>query len=278
MRYLSVIAALAAAGVLSATLGAAGAGASSATLARKPPAGYKVVSKTFTAAPGVESDAVAVCPKATVPIGGGGLLSSSSPTLSTAISASFPFQGTWAVNVQNGSSAAAAFRVVAVCAAKPTGYKIIGAKGVANPAGTEVSAAATCPAGTRPLGGGGVTSLSDLLVSINSTAPQGNGWMVTENNASSSPATAHAIAVCGRLNGYRVVHGAQQMVGLGAQGGGFAACPAPTVPISGGVLAGASPFITMFGSEPSVNEWDSFVNNITEFPTTATAVAVCANR
>ena len=33
----------------------------------------------------------------------------------------------------------------------------------------------------------------------------------------------------------------------------------------------------MFGSAPAPNEWDSFVNNTTELPTTATTVAVVAS-
>jgi hypothetical protein len=133
--------------------------------------------------------------------------------------------------------------------------------------------------GTMPLGGGGFTSSSSTDVNTNATAPSGRSWTFTENNAGTTDETMGAIAVCGKVNGYKVVKGKPVTIASGSEGGTFAACPAPTVPISGGVISGTkNVFISFAGSLPSGNEWDSFMTNATEGPTTFTAVAVCASR
>src|SRR5207245_5843406 len=103
---------------------------------------------------------------------------------------------------------------------------------------TESRAAATCPAGTMPLGGGGVTSSSSTDNNMNGTAPSGPSWAVTQNNAGTTDATITAVAVCGKVHGYKILKGKTLPIGLGSQGGSFAACPAPTVPISGGLISG----------------------------------------
>ena len=148
-----------------------------------------------------------------------------------------------------------------------------------NPAGLQTRAAATCPTGTVPLGGGGFTSSSDTADNMNATAPNGRSWVIRENNASATDATIGAIAVCGKMHGYRVVKGKPFPVVHGLEAGSFAACPAPTVPIGGGVFSGSKDVNVNFaGSFPSAHEWDAFVNNSTEFDIVSTAAAVCASR
>ena len=114
---------------------------------------------------------------------------------------------------------------------------------------------------------------------MNGTAPKGRTWVVRQNNAGTTDATIGAFAVCGKVHGYRVVKGKPFAVTHGLEVGGFAACPAPTVPISGGVFSGSkSVFVNFRGSFKSGHEWDAFVNNSTEGDITSAAVAVCARR
>jgi uncharacterized protein YjlB len=280
MQHARLLPAAAVIGACLAALGGAGAAYASghAPAARSKPAGYTIVSKRFAATPGVESDGSVVCPKATVPIGGS-VFVQSSPELRVNVSASFPFGGFWAGSVKNSSATASTFSVVAVCANRPAGYKVVQSAMVANPAFTQTRAAATCPAGTMPLGGGGVTSSSSTDNNMNGTAPNGRSWTVTQNNAGTTDATITAVAVCGKVHGYRVVKGKPFPVDLGLEAGSFASCPAPTVPVGGGVFSGSkSVFVDFVGSFPTGHEWDSFVNNSTEFPITSTAVVVCASR
>ena len=280
MQHARLLPALAVTGACLATLaGAAAAYASGhAPAARSKPAGYTIVSKQFAATAGVESDGSVVCPKATVPIGGS-VFVQSSPELRVNVSASFPFGGFWAGSVKNSSDTASTFAVVAVCAHRPAGYRIVDSATVANPAFTQSRAAATCPAGTLPLGGGGATSSSSTDNNMNGTAPNGRSWTVTQNNAGTADATITAVAVCGKVHGYKVVRGKPFPVSSGGEAGGFAACPVPTVPISGGVISGSkNVFVDFVGSFPTGNEWDSFINNSTEGPITSTAVVVCASR
>jgi hypothetical protein len=282
MQHARLLPPLAVTGACLATLAGAGAAAAHASghaaAARSRPAGYTIVSKRFAATAGVESDGSVVCPKATVPIGGS-VFVQSSPDLRVNVSASFPFGGFWAGSVKNSSDTASTFAVVGVCANRPPGYRVVHSAVVVNPAGTQSRAAATCPAGTMPLGGGGVTSSSSTDNNMNGTAPNGRSWVVRQNNAGTTDATITAVAVCGKVHGYRVVKGKPFPVGIGLDVGSFASCPAPTVPIGGGVFSGSqSVFVNFQGSFPTGHEWDSFVNNSTEFPITSTAVVVCASR
>jgi hypothetical protein len=280
MQHARLLPALAVTGACLATLaGAAAAYASGdAPSARSTPAGYRIISKQFAATAGVESGGMVRCPKGTVPIGGS-VFVQSSPDLRVNVSASAPFGPFWGGDVHNSSSIATTFAVVAVCAHQPKGYTQVESAVVPNPAGTQSQAVATCPAGTMPLGGGGFTSSSSTDNNMNGTAPSGKSWIVRQNNAGTTDATIGAIAVCGKMHGYRVVKGKPFPVDLGLEAGSFAACPAPTVPIGGGVVSGSkSVFVDFPGSFPTGNEWDSFINNSTEGPITSTAVVVCASR
>jgi hypothetical protein len=195
------------------------------------------------------------------------------------VSASAPFGAFWAGAVKNSSTTGSTFRVTAICAKRPQGYRVIQSPIVTNPAGTQTKAVATCPTGTMPLGGGGFTGSESTDVNMNGTAPKGRTWIVRENNEGMTDETVGAIAVFGKLHGYRVVKGAPFSVIHGLEAGSFASCPAPTVPVSGGVFSGSkSVFVNFAGSFRTGHEWDAFVNNSTEGDISSTAVAVCARR
>ena len=278
MQHARLLQSVAVIGACLATVaGAAGAYASAAPVVRSRPVGYKIVSKQFAAPAGVESGGMVRCPKGTVPLGGSAF-ADSSPQARVNVSASFPFGAVWGAAVKNSSDVATTFHVTAVCAKQPKGYRQLQSKVVANPALRQTQAAATCPQGTMPLGGGGFTSSAGTDVTMNGTAPNGRSWIVRENNGGSTDETTGAIAVCGHMRGYKVVRGKLLHLASGTSGGTFAACPAPTVPIGGGVDAPGSVGVNFQGSFPTGNEWDAFVNNSSEIPASSTAVVVCASR
>ncbi|MGH3138133.1 MAG: hypothetical protein ACRDQE_00210 [Gaiellales bacterium] len=279
MKHARLVSAGAVIGACVATLaGAAIASAAAPHAIRSKPAGYTLVSKSFAATAGIESGGHVRCPKGTVPIGGG-VFVRSSPDLRVNVSASGPLGPIWGGAVKNSSTLGSTFTVTAVCAKRPKGYRVVESHEVANPPGTQSKAVATCPSGTRPLGGGGITSSTSTDANMNGTAPKGQTWVVRQNNGSTADATIAAIAVCGKMHGYRVVKGKPFAVTHGLEAGGFASCPAPTVPISGGVFSGSqSVFVNFPGSFKSGHRWHAFVNNSTEGDITSAAVAVCATR
>ncbi len=280
MQHTRLYPALAALGAcLAALAGAATASASaSAPPARSAPAGYRVTSKLFPAAPGAESGGSVRCPKRTVPIGGS-VFASSSPDLRVNVSASLPFGPVWGGTVKNSSGVATTFSVAAICAARPQGYRVVTSAEVPNPPNSVTRATAKCPVGTMPLSGGGETSSSSTDVTMNSTFPSGRNWVLEEDNLAATDSTIAAIAICTKVHGYRVVQGKSFAVAHGSEAGSFAACPKPAVPVGGGIINHLNSVTAFFaGSFPSAGEWDAFENNSTEVDISSSAVAVCATR
>jgi len=280
MKHVRLLLPLAVFGAVLATAASAVVASASARSApaRSKPAGHAIVTKSFAANAGVESGGHVRCPKGTVPIGGG-VFVNTSPDLRVNVSASGPFGPIWGGAVKNSSTIGSTFRVTAVCTKRPQGYRVVESRIVSNPAGTQTKAVATCPTGTKPLGGGGFTSSEGTDTNMNGTAPKGRTWIVRENNAGTTDATIGAVAVCGKLHGYRVVKGTPFSVTHGLEAGSFASCPAPTVPISGGVFSGSkSVFVNFAGSFRTGHDWDAFVNNSTEGDISSAAVVVCARR
>jgi hypothetical protein len=279
MKHARLVSAGAVIGACLVTLaGAAGAAASTAAVKPRPPAGYKVVISTELTAPdGADTRGTVKCPAGTVPFGGGAIVSS--PSTRANVGSTFPSGGTWFGDIKNASGAATTFQVEVICGKRPKGYTVVRGANVVNPVGSQSRAVATCPAGTRPLGGGGTSNAFSSFVDMNRTGPKGRSWVVKENNASATEAELTAVVVCGKVNGYRVVTGPAFSAPAGGQKGGSAVCPAPTVPIGGGVFTTSkSVGVNVEGTIPSGDRWDSFMNNNTGFPATATAVAVCATR
>jgi len=272
-------AALAVAGACLAALGAASvADASAAPTPPRPPAGYTVViSPSLPAPDGADSRGTVRCPSGTVPLGGGAIVSS--PSTRASVGSTFLSGGAWFGDIKNASGAATTFQVAVVCAKRPQGYTVVRGANVMNPVGTQARAVATCPVGTMPIGGGGTSNAFSSFVNMNRTLPKGRSWIVKENNASATPAELTAVAVCGKLKGYRVVTGPAFTVAANGQKGGSAVCPAPTVPVGGGVFTSSkSVGVNVEGSIPSGDRWDSFMNNNSGVAVTASAVAVCATR
>lgn len=279
MKHARLVSAGAVIGAGLATLaGAAGAAASTAAVKPRPPAGYKVViSPELTAPDGADTRGTVKCPSGTVPLGGGAIVSS--PSTRANVGSTFPSGRTWFGDIKNASGTATTFQVEVICAKRPKDYTVVRSANTLNPSGSQTRAVATCPAGTKPLGGGGTSNDGVVFVDMHSTGPNGRTWVVKENNAGPNTAMLNAIAVCGKVNGYRVVKSLPFTIAANTGKGGEAVCTPPAVPIGGGVTSSStSVAVNVGGSIPSGERWDSFMNNNTGFPATATAIAVCATR
>src|SRR4051794_13052552 len=127
-----------------------------ASAAAGPPRGYVVVSSGQVIAPdGAQTRGFVTCPSRTVPLGGGAFVASSSVAVN--LNSSFPTAVGWVADVNNESSAATSFAVLAVCARRPTGYVVV-PQTVPNGARTRSTTTLSCPGSTRILGGGGFSS------------------------------------------------------------------------------------------------------------------------
>ena len=181
------------------------------------PAGYKIVSKAFTAAVGHDATGSVTCPKLKgvqeVPLSGGALIDGNS--LQTSINSSWPTATGWHADVNNASAAATGFSVYAVCATKPTGYLQQKSVKVNNPVGAQSGAGYMCPKGDQLTGGGELSSSRSLQVNLDSSWPSGTSiWYVYVNNASSAAASFNVFHVCAKLNvsatHYQLVSGTPQ--------------------------------------------------------------------
>jgi hypothetical protein len=283
LRMLALTAAVAATGVVGATTAAAKTGElGSPTIAGAKPAGYLIVSASFTANNGVQTRGTVACPKkgsvARMPQGGGGIIASSS--LSANLNSSFPNGNTWNVDVNNNSGASTTFVVYAVCAVPGKKYQVVSAS-VTNSAGVQSSATAVCPSGTKVLGGGGFSSAGSVFVNINTSLPTSNGWRVDENNATATSVTVTAEAVCSAQSKkahYGITIGAPVTNAAGAETHAEALCPSGRVELGGGGFSGSgSTSVSMNGSSPFAGGWSVYENNGSASDTTITAYVVCAS-
>ena len=246
------------------------------------PPGYKLVSATFTAGTGGQTNGSVTCPLtstgvARVPLGGGVYLSSSD--LSANINSSYPSGTRWVADVNNNSGFDTAFSVWAVCGKAPRGYSVVTAS-FPNPAGGQTTNnTVACPTGTKVLGGGGNSSSLDLAVNINSTLPLGNGWAIDMNNGSASPASLDIYAVCGKVSSralYSIVTGAYVINSAGSETSAFVPCPAGQSAVGGGGLSSSTETaVNMNSSWPSGGGWEVSENNATPSDYPLTPYAVC---
>jgi hypothetical protein len=278
----ALTAAAVATGVAGATTAAAKTGElGSPTTAGAKPAGYLIVSATFSAANGVQTRGTVACPKKGTavrqPQGGGAVIGSSS--LGANINSSFPSGNTWFVDVNNNSGAATSFVVYAVCAIPSKKYQVV-TSSVTNSAGLQTSVTAACPTGTKVLGGGGFSGSGSLAVNINTSIPLGNGWRVDENNASASDATLAAYAVCSaqpRTAHYGITVGTPVTNSAGTETHAEALCPTGRSALGGGGFSGSgSTSVNMNSTSPITGGWSVYENNASSSDTTITAYVVCA--
>ena len=246
------------------------------------PAGYELVSATFTAATGVQTIGAVTCPititgVARVPLGGGVYISSTD--LSANINSSYPSGRDWVADVNNASGFDTAFSVWAVCGKAPKGYTVVSAT-FPNPAGGQsYNITVTCPTGTKVLGGGGISSSLDLAVNINSSIPQDNGWAIAMNNESTSSESFNIYAVCAKVfyrTAYSIVTGAHVTNTAGTETSWYVPCPAGESAVGGGGLSSStSTAVNMNSSWPSHGGWEVSENNATYVDELLTPYVVC---
>ena len=250
------------------------------------PAKYTVVAKGPLALPAnMQTHGFVLCPAKTV-VYGGGVYSNS---LSTAvnINSSYPTMTAWDADVNNASASATTFSVFAVCAKQNASWAIVGGTQVPAPAGVQTRATATCPAGDKILSGGGFSNSMNTLVNENSTFPTKTGkglsavygWAVDQNNGNASDSDVRVWAVCGHAVGYKEVIGITVTSGAGMQTPGTVGCPAPKVPLGGGMLSNsASTLSNINTSFPSTSDqsWAVFEDNATPGTVTFTPYVICA--
>ena len=200
------------------------------------PPGYVIVrGGPFTATPGTfDSGGSAACPAGTV-VWGGGVAFSGGSNASLNVNTSEPSgSGGWEARVNNTGTATVQFLVDAICANKPTGYKLV-FKIVDNPPNTQSHATAICPS-PKVLLGGGTLSTSDQAPAILTSAwPQSSTRFTAYMfNGTTTDAQLDVLAVCGhKPTGYQIASnsasvdpGFTLVDGIG--------CPAGTSALSGG--------------------------------------------
>ena len=223
---------------------ATAAAASPAAAARQPPPaisahhppGYKIVSSGLVNAPpgAFDSGAFATCPAGTV-VWGGGVAFSGPASLALSVNTSSPNgSGGWAARVNNTGTTTAQFGVDAICADKPSGYKIV-SREVANPSATQSHATATCPATDVLLGGGALSTADQVAAVLTSAWPRSSakftGYL---DNGTASAANLVAYAICGhKPAGYKIVSSSGPVSAGGALLDGIG-CPAGTSALEGG--------------------------------------------
>jgi hypothetical protein len=242
----------------------------------RPPKGYLVLtSLAITATSGNVTHAEIQCDPGLVPLGGGLFIVSGQTTIG--VHSTYPTPTGWAGEVDNSFGAPALFALEVVCARKPRKYAIVEAPAEPNPSGTQSTAFATCPGRLQPTGGGARTNRDERALDLNTSEPSLQAWRVDANNSTSTGSTFSVFAVCARLKGYSVVIGAPGTVPAGGQVRVTADCPAPAVPVGGGVFSSTSDLRTdISATGPFGNGWSSVENGGQATSSVATPSAICA--
>jgi hypothetical protein len=231
------------------------------------PRGYRIVSTArLTALALSQAHASISCPAGKMPLGGGVYVSS--PSTSADVNDSYPSGSSWVADVNNGSGADTTFTVEAICAKVNSNYDVAITPGVDNPPFSQGVGFAQCPAHTRQLGGGLLSTSGTLDVNLNSDYPYTSRgkryWYADENNAGDTSPFFNVYAVCGSAAGLTTAVSGEIANPAGMQTFGFAQCPAPTVPIGGGVLSeSVSTAENVNVSAAATGGWEVYMNNAT---------------
>ena len=266
---------------------AAAAAASPAVAARHSPAaitagqppGYQIVhGGPFSAPPGAVSSGFATCPAGTVVWGGGTTFSGGGVGPHTIINTSEPNgTGGWAAKVSNSGTSTVQFSVDAICANKPTGYKIV-SRTVDNLPSTQSHATATCPLLDVLLGGGTLSTSSQVGAVLTSAWPRTSvkftGYMY---NGTTTDAKFTVLAICGhKPTGYMITSNGTT-VGPGLLIDGIA-CPTGTSVVDGGTQDPAHlPVVQVIGSiDQDTSSWIVGVANDGTATEQVNGYAICA--
>jgi hypothetical protein len=261
---------------------AAAARHSPAAISASQPPGYQVVSSGLVNAPhGTSSSGgFATCPAGTVVWGGGVAFShANGPSLTVNTSSPNGSSG-WEGWVNNTGDTTLQFSVDAICADKPTGYKIV-SREVSSPPNTQSHATAACPAPDALLGGGALATADQAADVLTSAWPMTSSAKFTGylDNGTASQANLIVDAVCGRKPaGYKIVSNGGP-VPPGATALDSIVCPAGTSPLDGG--AQAPSHVPAVQISDTINQgapsgWFIAVNNTGQAAHQVNGYAICA--
>jgi hypothetical protein len=280
LGFCSALATMSVAGV---TVAAASTISPGAAAAAKP-AGYAIVSATFSLPNGSLVPGSVACPKKkgvqTVPLSGGAEIGSSS--LAANINSSYPSATGWHVDADNLSGAATTFSVYAVCAKKLPGYIQQQSAPVSNPADTQSGDGYMCPNGDVLTGGGALSATASAQVNLNSSWPSGTKiWFAYMDNASSTGTSFTVFHVCAKLNvshtHYTEISGPATPNPAGHETNTSAFCGSLAV-IGGGVVSsGIGVSTTINTTFPFTGGWGGNENNSSTSSAFVTAFALCAS-
>lgn len=248
------------------------------------PPGYQLVQKAFSAPQSsfTTLDSVS-CPAGTVTWGGGNYLSAWSPPVYLASSYwNGATPGAWVVAEGNTNPFTASFGVMALCAKKPTGYKLVTSTVTIHPfqvnGGTD-----TCPTGKVLLSGGFASTSDKTTVRAESAAPiPGNAaFQAFEVNTTQTDQTFHVYALCAAKPAGYTRKSTSTTVAPGAQVRITTNCPANTAVIGGGIRVNPlADFGTVSAEEshPDFNSkgWVVMLDNTGTTAETLSASAICA--
>jgi hypothetical protein len=258
---------------------AAAAQHSSAAVSASQPPGYQIVhAGPFTAPPGAVSSGSATCPAGTVVWGGGVAFSHTGGPPLTVNTSEPNGNGGWAGRVNNTWTSTVQFLVDAICANKPTGYKIV-SRTVDNLPNTQSHATATCPLLDVLLGGGTLSTSGQVGAILTSAWPRSStkftGYI---DNGTTTDAKFTAIAICGhRPAGYQIASNSGSVPPGGVLFDGTS-CPIGTSALDGGAqVPDHAPAVQVGGSiDQGASAWGIGVNNTGPSADQAFGYVICA--
>ena len=163
----------------------------------------------------------------------------------------------------------------------PAGYTWVEGGPYSAPAGAQVHGSASCPGNRQPTGGGALPSANNASVDLNSSYPAGRSWVAWVNNNGSTAITFNVWVMCMRANASYTVVTAQGYANPGATDYASAACPAKTVVVGGGAIAGGTNLGVGINSSVANSlghgqtEWTAAMSNTSSSADSFAAVAVC---
>jgi len=261
-------------------VGVAATAAQARIAAATAPSGYTIVPGVITNAPSsaLDSGADTLCPSGTVAWGGGVYFRGNEVPGETIGTTDDAGSAGWNTLVNNTSGSAQTFVVDALCAKKPTGYKVVSAS-VTNPAGAQTAVSVTCPAKTVVLSAGIYSTSDSSSVGMTSLWPASTTKVTGKMfNGSGSSASEHVEAVCGaKPAGYTIAKFAIPLA-AGSDLEGGALCPSGTSVVGGGVNI-ASPGKNRpisANSDDGPTAWSVNLYNDTTTSVKVTTYAICA--
>ncbi len=242
------------------------------------PPGYQIVrTGPLSAPPGAESSGSATCPAGTVVWGGGASISGGLNPHLTVNTSEPNGSGGWSATVNNTWTTTLQFVVDAICANKPTGYKIV-SRTVDNPPNTQSHATAPCPTLDVLLGGGELSTSGQVAAVLTSAWPKSSakftGYL---DNGTTTDAKFTVFAICGQKPvGYTITSNGTSL-GPGLLFDGIA-CPAGTSAVGGGVQAPAHlPVVQVVGSiDQDAFGWAAEVANNGQATEQVNGFVICA--